>query len=236
MSKKHGKNYRNARSKISKTEKLSVEKALEKVKELKYTKFDESVDVAINLGIDPSKGEQIVRGSVVLPHGKGKVIRVLVFAKGEAAEKAKKAGADYVGFEDLVEKIEGGWLEFDAAIAAPDVMGKIGALAKILGPRGLLPNQKTGTVTFETDKVVEEFKKGKSFFRNDKQGIVHFSIGKSSFSADRLKDNFSAFLQSVLAAKPQTSKGKYIQRLHISSTMGVGIAVDVDTYIQRRSE
>jgi len=233
---RHGKNYRNAAEKISNTEKFSVEKALERVKELKYAKFDESIDVAINLGIDPTKGEQIVRGSVVLPHGKGKVIRVLVFAKGEAAEKAKKAGADYVGFEDIVEKIEGGWLDFDVAIAAPDVMSKIGALAKILGPRGLLPNQKTGTVTFDTDKAVQEFKRGKSFFRNDKQGIVHFSIGKSSFSADRLKDNFAALMQAIMAAKPQTSKGKYIRKLHVSSTMGVGVLVDADVYLQRRSE
>jgi len=233
---KHGKNYRNALTKVSKVELLPIEKALEKVRETKFAKFDESVDVAVNLGIDPTKGEQIVRGSVVLPHSRGKKIRVLVFAKGDYAEKAKRAGADYVGFEDLIEKIESGWLEFDCAIATPDVMSKIGSLAKILGPRGLLPNQKTGTVTFDVDKAVIEFKKGKSFFRNDKQGIVHFAIGKASFSTDVLKDNFDALMHALVASKPQTSKGKFIKKLSISSTMGIGVQVDSDTYLQRRSE
>lgn len=233
---KRGKQYKNALAKISQNELFSIEKALEKMKETKFTKFDESVDVAVNLGIDATKGEQIVRGSVVLPHGRGKKVRVLVFAKGEYAEKAKRAGADYVGFEDLIEKIESGWTEFDCAIATPDVMSKIGALAKILGPRGLLPNQKTGTVTFDVEKAVAEFKKGKSFFRNDKQGIVHFAIGKVSFSLDVLKDNFDVLMQALIASKPQTSKGKFIKKLSISSTMGVGIQVDSDTYLQRRSE
>lgn len=233
---KHGKNYRNALLKVSHLELLPIDKALEKVKEAKFAKFDESIDVAVNLGIDPTKGEQIVRGSVVLPHGRGKKIRVLVFAKGDYAEKAKRAGADYVGFEDLIEKIEAGWLDFDCAIATPDVMSKIGALAKILGPRGLLPNQKTGTVTFDVDKAVIEFKKGKSFFRNDKQGIIHFAIGKISFSNEVLKDNFDALMNALVASKPQTSKGKFIKRLSISSTMGIGVHVDSDTYLQRRSE
>jgi large subunit ribosomal protein L1 len=233
---KHGKKYRAALSKISGIERLPIEKALEKIKEVSFVKFDESVDVAVNLGIDPTKGEQIVRGSVILPHGRGKKVRVLVFAKGDYAEQARQAGADYVGLEDLITKIESGWLEFDSAIATPDVMSKIGTLAKILGPRGLLPNQKTGTVTFDVAKVINEFKRGKSFFRNDKQGIVHISIGRASFSTDKLRDNFEALIQSLVGSKPQTSKGKFIKKLSVSSTMGVGIQVDADAYLQGRSK
>jgi large subunit ribosomal protein L1 len=221
---KHGKKYTKARASVA-VEDISIKEALKKVKEIGYAKFDESVDVGINLGIDPSKGEQAVRGSVILPHGRGKVPRVIVFAKGDYAEQAEKAGADAVGSEDLIEKINGGWLEFDYAVATPDIMGAVGKLAKILGPKGLLPNKKLGTVTFDVAEVVSELKKGRAFFKNDKQGIVHFSFGKKSFDVNALHDNFAAFVKAVMAAKPATSKGKYIKRIHISSTMGPGIAV-----------
>lgn len=229
---KRGKKYRTAAEGVDKKTGLSAVNALQKVKELSFAKFNESVDVAVNLGIDATKGEQTVRSSVVLPHGRGKKVRVIVFAKGEHAEEAQKAGADEVGFEDLIEKIQGGWLEFDYAVATPDVMGKVGVLAKILGPRGLLPNNKVGTVSFEVGKVVTELKKGRAFFKNDKNGIVHFCIGKVSFSADQLKDNLDAFVKAVVSAKPATSKGKYLKKLSVSSTMGVSLLVDSDELLR----
>jgi len=222
---KHGKKFEKAQEAVRSLEAQSLKDALEAMKSAAFAKFDESVDVDVRLGIDPTKGEQTVRGSVILPHGKGKVPRVIVFAKGDAVEQAEKAGADAVGAEDLVEKIEGGWMEFDHAVATPDLMGMVGKLAKLLGPRGLLPNKKLGTVTFDVASIVEELKKGRAFFRNDKQGNVHFSFGKVSFDADRLQDNFSAFLKALIAAKPSSSKGKYIKKMSISSTMGPGVAV-----------
>jgi large subunit ribosomal protein L1 len=222
-----GKKYRAAREKVSQ-DVLSVKDALAKVKELATAKFDESVDINANLGIDPSKGEQVVRGSVVLPHSFGKQTRVLVFAKGDHVDQAKKAGADYVGLDDLIEKIEGGWLDFDVAVATPDLMGKIGKLAKILGPKGLLPNKKLGTVTFDVESVVTDLKKGQRFFKNDKQGIVHFSIGKVSFDVEKLKDNLRAFFKALVSSKPSSAKGKYIQNVTVSSTMGVGLQIDPD--------
>ena len=221
---KHGKKYTKAREDIA-TNELTVKEALKKVKEVGFANFDESVDVAVNLGIDPSKGEQTVRGSVMLPHGRGKVPRIIVFAKGDHALQGEKAGADLVGAEDLIEKIKGGWMEFDYAVATPDLMGSVGKLAKILGPKGLLPNKKLGTVTFDVGSIVAELKKGRAFFKNDKQGIVHFSFGKKSFEADALYDNFAAFLRALQGAKPPTSKGKYIKKVNISSTMGPGIFV-----------
>lgn len=228
---KHGKKYQAAFAKSPKSE-LTLDAALEKIKDLAYAKFDESVDAAINLGIDPAKGEQTVRGSVVLPYGKGKEKIVIVFAKGEYADAAKNAGADFVGMEDLIQKITDGWLGFDYAVATPDVMGAIGSLARVLGPRGLLPNKKVGTVTFEVADIVKDLKRGRAFFRNDKQGIIHFSIGKVSFDVQKLHDNLNALVKSVVASKPATAKGKYLKRITISSTMGIGIPVNSDEIVR----
>jgi large subunit ribosomal protein L1 len=228
---KRGKKYQAAVSKSPKNE-LTVDGALQKVKDLSYAKFDESVDVAINLGIDPARGEQTVRGSVVLPHSKGKEKIVIVFAKGEYADAAKNAGADFVGMEDLIEKISGGWLGFDYAVATPDVMGAIGSLARVLGPRGLLPNKKVGTVTFDVADIVADLKRGRAFFRNDKQGIVHFSVGKVSFDVQKLHDNISALVKAVVGSKPATAKGKYLKRITVSSTMGIGIPINSDEIVR----
>ena len=225
---KHGKKYTKASAAVAKRVVLPVDQALSKIKELAYVKFDESVDIDINLGIDPSKGEQVVRGSISLPHGRGKAVKVLVFAKGDYADQAKKAGADFIGAEDLVEKIVGGWTDFNYAVATPDVMGLVGKVAKILGPRGLLPNQKLGTVTFDVATVVSDLKKGRQFFKNDKSGLVHFSIGKVSFDQVKLKDNLAAFLKALASAKPASSRGKFLQKITISSTMGVGIQINPD--------
>jgi large subunit ribosomal protein L1 len=225
---KHGKKYKVAAQEIQKGAVIPVKEALKQAKDLAYAKFDESIDVHVNLGIDPSKGEQTVRGSVLLPHGQGRKTRVIVFAKGDHADQAEKAGADYVGAEDLVEKINGGWMEFEYAVATPDLMGLVGGLAKILGPRGLLPNKKAGTVTFDVAKVVEDLKKGRAFFKNDKSGLVHFSIGKKSFDVAKLYDNFEAFIKTLASTKPASSKGKYIKKVTIASTMGVGLAVNPD--------
>ncbi len=229
---KRGKKYQAAVGQINKESTLPVDEVLKKIKSLSYAKFDESVDVAINLSIDPSKGEQTVRGSVVLPHGTGKKVRVIVFAKGDYAEKAQQAGADTVGADDLIKKIEDGWLDFDYAVATPDLMGKVGKLAKILGPRGLLPNKKVGTVTFDVGAIVSDLKKGLSFFRNDKQGILHFSIGKVSFETSQLLDNLKVLTQALLSAKPPTVKGKYLKTIFLSSTMGVGIPVNPDELVR----
>lgn len=230
---KHGKKYVAALEKVgNRHNPISIDHALEKVKSLAYAKFNESVDVSLNLGINAEKGDQVVRGSVVLPHGAGKKVRVIVFAKGDYADQALKAGADVVGADDLIKKVEDGWLDFEYAVATPDIMGAVGKLAKILGPRGLLPNKKVGTVTFEVADVVADLKKGKAFFKNDKQGIVHFSIGKVSFELAKLRDNFNALLKAVQAAKPAASKGKYLQRVSVSSTMGVGIFVNADELVR----
>lgn len=223
-----GKKYISALKKVHRGQIVPLEKALDTVKNIAYAKFDESVDVDVNLGIDASKGEQVVRGSVVLPYGRGKTTRILVFAKGEYAEQAQKAGADYVGFEDLIKKIQDGWFEFDYAVATPDLMGALGSLAKILGPRGLLPNKKLGTVTFDIKYIVEDLKKGRVFFKNDKSGIVHFSIGKVSFDINKLKQNLAAFVKALALAKPPTAKGKYLRKMTVSSTMGIGIPVNPD--------
>lgn len=225
----HGKKYTQALEKAgNRHNPLPADQAFERVKSLAYAKFDESVDVNLNLGINAVKGDQVVRGSVILPHGIGKKVRVIVFAKGDYADQALKAGADEVGADDLIKKIEDGWLDFEYAVATPDVMGAVGKLAKILGPRGLLPNKKVGTVTFDVADVVADLKKGKSFFKNDKQGIVHFAIGKVSFTPAQLRDNFNALVKAVYSAKPAAAKGKYIKRVSVSSTMGVGIFVNAD--------
>ena len=229
---KRGNKYISARGQIEKSELFATEKALEKVKELAFAKFDESTDVDVVVGIDPTKGEQVVRGSVVLPHGRGKAIKVLVFAKGDYADQATVAGADYVGGQELVDKIAGGWMDFSYAVATPDMMGMVGKLAKILGPRGLLPNKKTGTVTFDVADVVKELKKGKAFYKNDKSGLVHFSFGKVSFGVEKLKENLVAFVRALMASKPATSKGKFLKKMTISSTMGVGIPVNPDEFLR----
>lgn len=229
--KKHGKKYSKAAQSVDKGQVLPLDQALQKIKELVYTKFDESVDVDVNLGIDPTKGEQVVRGSVLLPHGQGKKVRVLVFAKGEHADQAQSAGADFVGAEDLVEKIGNGWMEFDYAVATPDMMGVVGKLAKQLGPRGLLPNKKLGTVTFDVANIVADLKKGRAFFKNDKGGSVHFSFGKASFDAATLRDNLVAFVKALVSAKPATSKGKFLKKMVISSTMGPGLQISPDELV-----
>lgn len=222
-----GKKMKAALEKIEINKVYPLEEALRLVKESSYTKFDESVDLAINLGIDPRKSDQMVKGSVVLPHGIGKKVRVLVFAKGEKEKEAVEAGADIVGAEDLVEKITKGWLDFDKAVATPDIMGLVGKLGKILGPKGLMPNPKLGTVTFDIAKAVKEIKAGKVEYRAEKAGIVHVSIGKVSFDMQKLFDNAMTVVDSILKAKPATSKGRYLKKVSVSSTMGLGIAVDV---------
>jgi large subunit ribosomal protein L1 len=229
---KHGKKYEKARQQVPRGQVYSAKEALAKMKGLVYTKFDETVDVDVNVGIDPSKGEQVVRGSIVLPHGRGKQVKVLVFAKGEFADQAKKAGADYIGAEDLVEKINGGWMDFNFAVATPDLMGLVGKLAKVLGPRGLLPNKKLGTVTFDVASIVADLKRGQLFFKNDKSGIVHFSIGKTSFDENKLYDNLVAFIKSLSSAKPASSKGKFLKKVTVSSTMGPGFAISPDEILQ----
>ena len=191
-----------------------------------YAKFDEGVDMAIRLGVDPKKPDQMVRGTVVLPNGIGKKVRVLVFAKGQKEKEAQDAGADYVGAEDLVEKIGQGWLDFDKAIATPDMMGTVSKLGKILGPRGLMPNPKVGTVTFDVGKAVKEIKAGKVEFRVEKAGIVHVPVGKASFGFDRLYENVKALLEVILRVKPPTSKGIYLRSITLSSTMGPGVKID----------
>ncbi len=228
----HGKKYLAAKEQILSNPALPVKEALDKIKKLAFAKFDESVDIDVKLGIDPSKGEQAVRGSVVLPFKKSGDVRVVVFAKGEHADQAQAAGADIVGAEDLVEKIQGGWMDFDYAVATPDLMGLVGKLAKILGPRGLLPNKKLGTVTFDVADVIKDLKRGRLFFKNDKQGLVHFSFGKVSFDVDKLYQNVVAFLKALAAAKPAASKGKFIQKATVTSTMGVGVSINPDEILQ----
>jgi large subunit ribosomal protein L1 len=207
---------------------LELVKAIEVAKAAATAKFDETMEMAVHLGVDPKHADQMVRGTVVLPHGTGKKVRVLVFAKGEKEREAKEAGADYVGAEDLVEKIQGGWVDFERAIATPDVMGLVGRLGKVLGPRGLMPNPKTGTVTFEVGKAVREFMGGKIEFRVEKAGIIHVSFGKASFGVPQLTENAMAILEALLRAKPASSKGRYVKGISISSTMGPGVRVDVN--------
>ena len=216
-----------ALGKVEADREYSLEDAITCAKEASYTKFDETVDLAVNLGVDPRKSEQMVRGTVVLPHGIGKKVRVLVFAKGEKEKEAREAGADFVGAEDLVEKISKGWLDFDKSVATPDVMGIVGKLGKILGPRGLMPNPKLGTVTFDVARTVKEIQAGKVEYKTEKAGIVHVPIGKVSFDVDKLIENARTVIQSLIKAKPATSKGKYLKKVAVSSTMGPGIAVDV---------
>lgn len=226
--KKIGKKHKKAIELLESADVNSWQDALDFVIKNAHTKFDESVDVDIILGIDPSKGEQTVRGSALLPHGTGKKIRVAVFAKGEHEQAAKDAGADYVGAEDLVEKVQGGWMDFEAAVATPDLMAMVGEVAKILGPRGLLPNKRVGTVTFDVGSIVDDLKKGRVSFRNDKGGILHASFGKISFGSNKLLENLTALVKAVQSNKPISSKGKFLKSISVSSTMGVGVKISSD--------
>ncbi len=221
-----GKNLRNAREKLDRLKKYSFEEGVALALVSSFAKFDESVDVAVRLGVDPRHADQMVRGTVVLPHGTGRTARVLVFAKGEKEKEAMDAGADYAGAEELVEKVQGGWLEFDKAVATPDVMGMVGKLGRLLGPRGLMPNAKVGTVTFEVAKAVRELKAGKIEFRVDRTGVVHAPMGKVSFGSEKLIENLASFFDVIVRAKPTTSKGTYLRGIAISTTMGPGVKID----------
>ena len=221
-----GKRFKSAQEKINAEKRYTVPEAVALVIETATAKFDEAVDVAINLGIDAKQSDQQVRGAIPLPHGLGKPVRVVVFAKGEKENEAKAAGADHVGADDLVQKINGGWLDFDKVIATPDMMGTVSKVAKILGPRGLMPNPKVGTVTFEVGKAVSAEKKGKLDFRVDKNGIIHASVGRKSMGAEKIADNLNALLGAVVKAKPATSKGIYLGNIVLSSTMGPGVKID----------
>src|SRR5262245_16387076 len=228
MMAKHSKRYRAAAAAIDRARRYPIDEAVRTLLDAGgEPKFDESVEIAVRLGVDPRQADQNVRGTVVLPHGTGKTVRVLVFAKGEKAREAEEAGADHVGADDLVKKIqEEQWLEFDTAIATPDMMGQVGRLGKILGPRGLMPNPKVGTVTFEVGKAVRELKAGKVEYRVDKAGIVHVPLGKVSFGSEKLIENAQALLSSVVRAKPAAAKGNYLQSIAVAVTMGPGVKVD----------
>jgi large subunit ribosomal protein L1 len=223
---KKGKHYIKAKEQIDRNKRYDLEEGLKLISECSHANFDESVDVAIRLGVDPRKADQMVRGSALLPHGTGKTIRVLVFAQGEKEKEATEAGADYAGGDELIEKISGGWLEFDKAIATPDMMSSVGKLGKILGPRGLMPNPKVGTVTFDIEKAVTETKSGKVEFRVEKAGIVHVAVGKVSFGVEKLLENIKALLEVIIKTKPPTSKGIYLKSIALSTTMGPGVKID----------
>ena len=223
---RRGKRILAAKAKVEPNKRYTLKEASEMVVAMAGVKFDETVDAAVRLGINPAHADQMVRGSVVLPNGLGKTVRVLVFAKGDKEKEALEAGADLVGSDDIIEKIKGGWLEFDRVIATPDMMGSVGKIAKILGPRGLMPNPKVGTVTFEVANAVKELKAGKVEFRVEKAGIVHSPVGKVSFGAEKLSENVSALLETIIKLKPASSKGIYIKSIALSSTMGAGVRID----------
>ena len=222
----HSKKYQEAKARVEQR-RYQLREAVELVRDMHYVKFDETVEVALRLGVDPRHADQMVRGTVVLPHGTGKSKKVLVVASGDQAKEAQDAGADFVMGEEAIEKIQGGWLEFDAIVAAPDMMRGLSRLGKILGPRGLMPNPKTGTVTPEVGKAVREIKAGKVEFRVDKTAIIHAPVGKTSFSADALEENARSLITAILRAKPTSAKGKYVQSAFMSSTMGPGVALDI---------
>ena len=223
---KHGKKYVEAAKQVDKDALLEPKEALELVKKTASAKFDETVEVAVKLGVDPRHADQQIRGAVVLPHGTGKTATVLVFAKGEKVKEAEAAGAEFVGAEDMIAKIEGGWLGFDVAVATPDMMGAVGKLGRVLGPKGLMPNPKTGTVTFDVERAVKEIKAGKIEYRVDKTGIIHAPIGKVSFEEDKLVDNFRTLLDTLIKAKPAAAKGQYVRSVTVSSTMGPGVKIN----------
>jgi large subunit ribosomal protein L1 len=223
---RRGKRIKAAKAKVEPTKRYTLKEAAEMVVSMTGVKFDETVDAAVRLGVNPAHADQMVRGSVVLPNGLGKTVRVLVFAKGDKEKEALEAGADLVGSDDIIEKIKGGWLEFDRVIATPDMMGAVGKIAKILGPRGLMPNPKVGTVTFDIANAVKELKAGKVEFRVEKAGIVHSPVGKVSFGAEKLSENVNALLEIIIKLKPASSKGTYIKSIALSSTMGAGVRID----------
>ncbi|MBI5497621.1 MAG: 50S ribosomal protein L1 [Deltaproteobacteria bacterium] len=228
MSNKIGKKHRAAVAKVDRTKRYTAGEAMALVKSCHHTKFNESVDVAINLGVDPKHADQMVRGAVLLPHGTGATVRVAVFAKGDKEREAKEAGADIVGAEDLFEKINGGFMDFDKVVATPDMMGLVGRLGKVLGPRGLMPNPKVGTVTPDVKKAISEAKAGKIEFRVEKAGIVHAIVGKVGFEAKALEENFNTLMDTIMKMKPATAKGIYLQGVTVSSTMGPGIKLDAN--------
>lgn len=223
---KRGKKYRSAAEKIDRFKKYNFHEAVEITLDSKIASFDETVDIAVKLGVDPRHADQMVRGTVALPHGVGKEVRVLVFAKGEKEKEALDAGADYAGSDEYIEKIQGGWLEFDKTIATPDMMSTVSKLGRVLGPRGMMPNAKLGTVTFDVGKAVEEIKAGKIEFKVEKAGIVHAPMGKVSFGLEKLTDNINAFMDTILRLKPPASKGTYLKSIAISTTMGPGVKID----------
>ena len=224
---KRGKKYRAALDKVKEKPVYSLAEAVQKLKEVSYAKFNQTVEVSLNLGVDPKQADQIVRGSVMMPHGTGKSVKVLVFAKGEKESEAKQAGADYVGAEDLAEKIQSGWIDFEACIATPDVMGIVGKLGKVLGPRGLMPNPKTGTVTFDVAKAIKEVKAGKIEYRVDKQGNIAAPVGKLQFEENALVQNASTFLQAVMRARPASVKGQYLKSATLSTSMSPPVRLDI---------
>jgi len=224
---KRGKKYRAALEKVKEKPAYSLADAIKKLKEVSYAKFNQTVEVSLNLGVDPKQADQIVRGTVLMPHGTGKSVKVLVFAKGEKELEAKQAGADYVGAEDLAEKIQAGWMDFEACIATPDVMGMVGKLGKVLGPRGLMPNPKTGTVTFDVAKAVKEVKAGKIEYRVDKQGNIAAPVGKLQFDENALVQNASTFLQAVVRARPASVKGQYLKSATLSASMSPPVRLDL---------
>ena len=223
---KHGKKYREAAAQVDKSRLYSPQEAIALLKKISYSAFDGTVEVHMRLGVDPRHADQMVRGTAVLPHGTGRTVRVLVFAQGDKAREAEEAGADYVGAQDLIQRIEGGWLDFDVAVATPDMMGQVGRLGRILGPRGLMPNPRSGTVTFDVGRTVRDVKAGRVEFRVDRTALVHVPIGKVSFDDQRLLENLSTLMDAVAAAKPSGAKGTYIRSVHLAATMSPGIRLD----------
>jgi large subunit ribosomal protein L1 len=230
--KQHGKKYRAALEKLEPGRKYNLDTAIAKVKEISFAKFDETVELTVWLGVDPRKADQLVRGTLVLPHGLGKSKTVLVIAQGDKVREAEEAGADIVGGEDIVTRIKGGWTDFDAVIATPDMMRLVGGLGKVLGPRGLMPNPKTGTVTFDVTTAIRETKAGKVEYRVDKTGVIHVGVGKVSFEPDKLRDNAKALLDAVIKAKPSTAKGKYVKKVNLAATMSPGVLLDEAAYVK----